>query len=112
MPRSWTRKRSTPERVAGLWTINRAAGTGLLSGLASLILWPIFAAYQEPFRLLYMAALALTAFCGFSILAMTAADLVLRPKRGQRVIPIRAFDIFLGLLLLVPASVTLGTLLD
>jgi hypothetical protein len=98
--------------VPGFWTINRAAGTGLLSALAALILWPIFAAYQEPFRLPYMAALSLTAFCGFSILGMTAADLILRPKRGQRVIPIRAFDVGLGLLLLVPASVTLGTLLD
>jgi hypothetical protein len=98
--------------VLGFWTISRAAGAGLLSGLAALILWPIFAAYQEPFRWPYMAALALTALCGFSILAMTAADLVLHPKRGQRVIPIRAFDIGLGLLLLVPASVTLGTLID
>jgi hypothetical protein len=98
--------------VAGFWTISRAAGFGLFSGLAALILWPIFAAYQEPFRWPYMAALTLTALCGLSILGMTATDLVLRPKRGQRVIPIRAFDIGLGLLLLVPASVTLGTLLD
>jgi hypothetical protein len=98
--------------VAAFWTINRAAGTGLVSGLAALILWPIFAAYQEPFRWPYIAALALTAFCGLSILGMTAADFVLRPKRGQRVIPIRALDIGLGLLLFLPASVTLGNLID
>jgi hypothetical protein len=98
--------------VAGFWTISRAAGAGIASGLAALILWPIFAAYQEPFRWPYVAALGLTAFCGLTILSMTAADLVLRPKRGRRVRPIRAFDIGLGLLLLVPASVTLATLID
>jgi hypothetical protein len=98
--------------VRDFWTINRAAGTGLTAGLAALILWPIFAAYQEPFRLPYMAALSLTAFCGVSILVMTAADLILRPKRGQRTIPIRILNLVLGLLLFAPASVTLGTLLD
>jgi hypothetical protein len=98
--------------VREFWTINRAAGTGLVAGLAALVLWPIFAAYQEPFRFLYMAALSLTAFSGASILAMTAADLILRPKRGQRTIPIRILNLVLGLLLFVPASVTLGTLLD
>jgi hypothetical protein len=98
--------------VASFWTINRAAGTGLVAGLAALILWPLFAAYQEPFRIPYMAALALTAFCGVSILVMTAADLILRPKRGQRTIPIRILNLVLGLLLFIPASVTLGTLVD
>jgi hypothetical protein len=98
--------------VREYWTINRAAGTGLVAALAALILWPIFAAYQEPFRVPYMAALVVTAFCGVSILAMTAADFILRPKRGQRTIPIRILNLVLGLLLFVPASVTLNTLLN
>ena len=67
------RKKSTPEQVQDFWTINRAAGTGLVAGFVALILWPIFAAYQEPFRLPYLAALSLTAFCGLSILVMTIA---------------------------------------
>jgi topoisomerase-4 subunit B len=62
-PRSWTRKRSTPERVRDFWTINRAAGTGPRC-LAALILWPIFAAYQEPFRF-PIWRLSLTAFARF-----------------------------------------------
>ena len=93
------------------WTISRAAGTGVLAGLASVILWLLFAAYQEPFRWPYAAALALTALCGVSILGMTAADILLRPRRGGRVVPIRAFDIGLGLMLAVPPLVTLDALL-
>lgn len=93
------------------WTISRAAGLGAIAGLLSIILWLLFAAYQEPFRLAYTAVLAATAFCGLSILGMTMADILLRPRRGGRVIPIRAFDVGLGLLLAVPALVTLNTLL-
>jgi hypothetical protein len=43
---------------------------------------------------------------------MTAADFILRPKRGQRPIPIRTLNLVLGLLLFLPASATLGTLID
>jgi drug/metabolite transporter (DMT)-like permease len=98
--------------MGSFWTLNRAAGTGLIAGLGAVILWPIFAAYQEPFRFPYMAALSLTAFCGLSVILMTAADFILRPKRGQRTIPIRTLNLVLGLLLFLPASATLGTLID
>ena len=105
------RKKSTPDKVLRYWTISRAEGVGAVAALAAIILWPIFAAYQEPFRLPYLIALGATAFCGLSILGITIGDLVFHQRRSRRLIPIRAFDVALGLLLTVPALVTLRTLL-
>lgn len=94
------------------WNINRAAGAGIVLGLFTLILWLLFASYQEPFRLPYMAGLAATAFCGLSILWMTAADLMLHSRRSRKLMPLRAFDVALGTLLSVPTIVTLRSLLS
>ncbi len=96
--------------MLGWWTIGRATGTGISAGLVCLVLWPIYAAYQERVLWPFVAALAIAAVCGVSILAMTAADMLIR-RRGQRVRPIRAFDIAVGLLLAGPALVELHALL-
>lgn len=94
-----------------MWTISRATGVGVSAGLAALILWPAYAAYQEPLRLPYIAALSIAAFCGLSILAMTLIDVALHRRRGRRVRPVRAFDLLIALLLSAPALAALNVLL-
>ncbi|QPQ55458.1 hypothetical protein IC614_02280 [Allosphingosinicella flava] len=93
--------------MLSFWTIQRAAGTGTLSGIAALFLWPAYAAWEqvEP---VFVAALALTAFCGLSMLAISIHDLATR-KRGTIMRRVRAFDIVWGCLLAGP---TLAVLTD
>ena len=93
------------------WTIGRATGAGAASGLAALILWPVYAAVQDPALPLYVAALALAAFCGLSILWITAADLLFHRRRGERLLPLRVFDTLFALLLFIPSAMTLAALL-
>ena len=90
--------------MLGFWTIPRASGLGVVAGLVSVLLWQAYVAWQEPVRLPYLAALAITALCGASILLLTAADMLFHRRRGRRIRPVRAFDIALGLLLALPAS--------
>lgn len=93
------------------WTIGRATGVGGTAGLAALLLWPVYAAYQEAVRLPYMIALGLAAFCGLSILCITALDLALHRRRGSAIRPVRAFDIALALLLAIHSLMVLHSLL-
>jgi drug/metabolite transporter (DMT)-like permease len=92
------------------WTISRATGVGVTAGVAALILWPVYAAYQERVLWAFIATLAVAAFCGVSILAITAADMLLR-QRGERLRPVRAFDLVIGLALAVPSLIQLQALL-
>lgn len=89
------------------WTLGRATGTGAMAGAAALILWPLYASLQDPVLPFYAAALALAAFCGLSILWITATDLVFHRRRGERLIPLRLFDIAFALLLTVPTLLVL-----
>jgi len=89
------------------WTIGRASGVGAVAGLAALLLWPIYAAWQDPVRPFYLGALALAALCGASILAITAIDLARRGQRGGRLLAFRLFDVVLAIALLVPAAIVL-----
>ena len=96
--------------TARFWDIRRATGVGVVAGIAALILWPLYAAYQEPVLWPFLAALAVTAFCGLSLLILTLKDMVTR-TRGRLMQRIRIFDIILGLLLAVPSLVQLEALL-
>ena len=96
------RRRHAPPVPAGplaSWTIQRATVTGLLFGIAALLLagapwnWPIWP---------YAAALGLTLLCGLSTLWITYYDIRTR-GRGGRMRPIRAFDVAAGALLTLPA---------
>ena len=93
------------------WTIGRATGVGISAGLAALVLWPLYAAYQERVLWPFAAALALAAVSGLSILLITAADMLLR-RRGESVRPVRAFDLAVGALLSVPSLMQLFALSD
>ncbi|WP_106639153.1 hypothetical protein [Allosphingosinicella vermicomposti] len=87
------------------WTIQRAAGIGTLAGIAALFLWPAYAAW-EAVGPLFIGALALTAFCGLSVLAISALDLATR-KRGAIMRRVRTFDIVWGFLLAGPSLAAL-----
>ncbi len=88
------------------WAATRNAIYG--AGLAFMLLEGIFRsmpALLPPAALQagsYAALLALTAFCGASVLWITAFDMRARGTSG-RMRPVRTFDIAIGLALLVPS---------
>lgn len=92
------------------WTIGRATGIGTAAGLLALLLWPLYASFQDAVLLPFVVCLAVAAFCGLSILAITAGD-ILTHSRGESLRPVRAFDIILGVLLSVPTLIQLNALL-
>jgi len=92
------------------WTIGRATGLGVTAGLAALVLWPMFAAWPETLLWPFVAMLAVTAFCGASMLLITLKD-IYRRRRGTVMHRIRIFDVVLGLLLALPSLVQLEALL-
>lgn len=91
------------------WTIRRATGLGVTAGLVALLFWPIYAAWPDSLLWPFLVVLAVTAFCGASILLITLKDMY-RRKRGVLMQRIRIFDIALGLLLAVPSLLQLRAL--
>lgn len=94
--------------VAAVWK-RHATRIGLVSALVALLLWPAYAALQEPLRWPFVAALLLTALSGLSILAIACADL-LTIRRGRNAQAARTFDLALGLLLAAPPALALAEL--
>lgn len=92
------------------WTIRKALAAGMIAGLIAMILWPLYAASNDllPF---FLVALAITGFCGLSVLCITAIDLAVHRRRGARLVPIRVFDVVLGLVLAAPSLIELHALL-
>ena len=82
--------------------MQRATGTGIVAALGALLLAVIIRSWPEGLLYPYAALLVLTAFCGVSILWITASDMRTRGTTG-RMRPIRGFDLALGFVLLVPA---------
>ncbi|MDB5700637.1 MAG: hypothetical protein JWL66_836 [Sphingomonadales bacterium] len=98
------------------WTIKRATGSGAVAAGAALLLMAIYAMFEgggsEKIAVLPLGlALAVTAFCGLSILVMTLID-VRNHRRGQRVRAVRTFDVAFGLLLAIPSIVELRSLIE
>lgn len=92
-----------------LWSVGHATRIGLIAGFAALLLWPAYATWQAPVRELFVSALAVTAFCGVSILMISAVDL-LTVSRSRTVLPARMFDIALGALFAIPSCAALADL--
>ena len=86
------------------WTIGQATQTGILAALVALVAWPAYAIFDGPLRLVFAASLALLAFCGASILAITVLDLKFHRSRGTRVRNMRIFDIALAMLMMAPGA--------
>jgi hypothetical protein len=77
------------------WTLGRSAGAGATAGLLALILWPFFAVDD----VLYWPFVALACFaglCGAWIVVANMFDITFHRPRGERLRPIRAFDLVLG----------------
>jgi hypothetical protein len=93
---------AAPPRRRKRWTIQRATGLGVVAALAAILLrllypgWPLL---RPPFA----AACAIAAFCGLSILWINAVDHYRHRQRGSRMVPLRIFDVVLGLFLAVPS---------
>ncbi len=102
------KKRSTPSpaRRGPLWTLSRATGVGIVTGLGAVLMAAALSRLPDNALNLYAALLAITAFCGVSILWITVFDMKARGTTG-RMRPIRVFDIALGAVLLLPAAYAL-----
>lgn len=84
------------------WTLQRAEAVGIAAGIVSALLWAAFASWPETLEIPFAAALAVTAFCGISILWITAHDVAHGPTRGKMLRAIRVVDVAIGLMLTVP----------
>lgn len=93
-----------------LWTIRNALAAGIVAGCISMVLWPVYAVSND-LLLPFLAILAITGFCGVSVICITFFDLAVHRRRGARLVPIRVFDMALGLLLAVPSLAELHALL-
>ena len=82
--------------------MSRLLGAGAVSALVALLLWPL-AFGSELLLWPFVGLLLLAGLCGGGILLLTAADLLLHPRRGERVGPIRVFDVAVGAALLLLA---------
>ena len=85
------------------WTIQRATGTGVTLGFSALLVRLFLGSAWDLLRLPLLLLCLATAFCGLSILWITAVDRLRHGRRGARLIPLRAFDIALALLLVLPS---------
>jgi hypothetical protein len=96
------RRPPPPPRLRDRWTIQRAAGTGIVLGLAALLLSAAFGSWAETLLYPYAALLALSALSGVSILWITFMDMRAR-ERGVQVRPIRMFDVVAGIVITAPS---------
>jgi hypothetical protein len=86
----------------------RLSGLGATAGMVALLLWPFYRGWQEGLHWPFSAAAAVAGLCGTAILLLTLADLLFHRPRGQRLRPVRAFDIVLGVGLVLLSLVALG----
>lgn len=93
---------SATVEVLKAWTLPRATGLGIPCGVAALLVAAALDAWPNQLLYPYVALLALTAFCGASILLITARDMRIRGT-SHLMRPIRGFDLVIGGVLLLPA---------
>ncbi len=72
----------------------RAEGLGATSGLLALILWP-FHDRNAPLHWAFFVLAALAGLCGAYVAAATVVDFTFR-RRGERLRPVRGFDLIVG----------------
>jgi hypothetical protein len=92
--------------------VKRATGIGVLAGLAALVLRLLAPSWPALLRLPFLLLCVLAAVCGLSILWITAVDRLRYGRRGERLVPLRVFDVALALLLAVPSLWALGVFGD
>ena len=89
--------------------ISRLTGAGAAAALFALALW---AFSRESNALVWplLAFVAVATLAGAAILLLTAADILLHPRRGKSVGPIRVFDVVAGAALLAFGLIQLHSL--
>jgi hypothetical protein len=106
------RKRRPPPPPKGplaSWTVQRAEVVGIGIGLLALLVSAF--AESRTAILIYAGLLALTSFCGASILLISLVDSHKR-QRGDLVRPIRMFDLAMGAALVLPSAYGLWRVWD
>ena len=106
-----SRRRQPRNPVRQGWTVKRATGAGVVAGGAALLLSLAYPAFPDALRLPFLIACVAAAFCGLSILWITAVDRLRYGRRGDRLIPLRVFDVALALLLALPSLWAIGGLM-
>lgn len=106
-----SRRRQPLNPVREGWTVKRATGLGVVAGLAALVLGLLYPSWPGPLRLPYFAACATAAFCGLSILWITAVDRYRHGRRGDRLVPLRVFDVAVAATLAGPSLWAISGLL-
>ena len=96
------RRAPAPKHGLGHWTMQRATVVGISAGLTALLLAAAIQGWPEGLLYPYAGLLLLTAWCGASMLWITASDMRSRGTSG-RMRPIRGFDLALAAALLAPA---------
>jgi len=91
--------RPLPPPRRPLWTIQRASAVGIGCGILALLVVGLFGEEVRWLFDAYALLLALTVFCGASVLWITAFDM---RRRGTSHLmrPIRGFDVAVGIVLL------------
>jgi hypothetical protein len=98
-----TRRRQPRDPIRQGWTVKRATGLGVVAGLAAIVVGLVYPSWPGTLRLPYLGACVLTAFCGLSILWINAVDRLRYGRRGERLVPLRVFDVALGVALAGPS---------
>lgn len=98
-----SRRRQPARPIGPGWTVKSATGFGAVFALSAIVLRLFYPASPALVRIPLLALCALAAFCGLSILWITAVDLLRHRRRGVRLRPLRAFDMAIALLLVLPA---------
>ena len=106
-----SRRRQPGRPVQPGWTVKRATGFGAMFALSAVVLRLFYPASPELVRLPLLALCALAAFCGLSILWITAVDRLRHGRRGIRLRPLRAFDMAVAALLVLPSLLLVPALL-
>lgn len=91
-------------------TLARAVGIGATAGLIALILWPFVE--SGPLYWAFIAIACFAGLCGAWIVVATMMDLTFHRPRGERLRPVRAFDLVLGSGLFLLAYLELRDALD
>ena len=74
--------------------LGRAVGYGATAGLLALILWPFVD--SGPLYWVFILIACFAGLCGAWIVVVTMIDLTFHRPRGERLRPVRAFDLVLG----------------
>ena len=98
-----SRRRQPLHPIREGWTVKRATGIGVVAGLAALLLGLFHDAWAGLLRLPFLLLCAVTAVCGLSILWITAVDRFRHGRRGDRLLPLRVFDLAIAAALTVPS---------